>query len=1525
MELPSLRPELGYEVLKLIMLRESYIKRLDKLFLRSNGNVEMSILSVVDILRELTVQVVEGILEWEKAQVSYPTVAPYLWNQQNYLLKVINDLRSFNIYDSSIKEWFGFSFNFNPFLLPPELYFENVALSDNSFIVFGQVPAHSHSDKHLRRDKVPSSSLQSRRRSPYTTPIINDPAVFTHLSVQSKLNRKFRNVTMSSQDEDLQEQSHRSFLCYISAELLDRVRRCIKKLLSLDPLAFVALRPSSSSSILPITAPTTDDKCQPLELSASLSQYSRDRYQALDRRADAHRFAVLSLDPETSIDQEEPQAQQWSPHDVSLQKQVQRRGGELFAITVTATPGRLHIPTRQPRLRRLGDELIYLRTEMERNSMLCEDILSHMAINPSVAQSQPLCELLQRRRQVLILLNGRFRSLSEIHFNYLCVSAGKDMDSLAVLRERHRLQEGQVRPPDELAAVIFEESQVVKIQRCLRRKYGKVLRKIEMQRRTVAASYIQNKYRSYRTRRGIAHFMQKQRLARMLYRLYSVRKAAAMKEQLFREHQLRVAVLTIQRCFRGYLGRKSLDLKKQFVQSLQHASFLVDVNRLRPGDIEDLADVIEEYLSDYTTVLPIELLVVLRGILYVFNGNTSEFVVLSTSDGYTEKKYVYARTASWEATKLILRRKGRFLRRLRGFVRHSMPPDAQPIFLAPDAFTHLEAVYNNVSPDVFNPMTKGKQAASSLCIYLRSIYTAYKLQHLFPEYFTSSLPSWYRRLLRCKEEFDLAEIERKLENRIQYRLEECKRYQAREGKKYKHISHAIHRNLAALDQARTKYQRAKQKLRHYMEELSQSEQQQINTLTAIVRAKSLALDAAEGDYREYMKIALIPNEDYLREMLHNIDNKKISLLNAQADLIFKEGLFAKYVTYRDFERICDYSHIYEKVNLLGKAKADLYILLEAYKALVAEVGGFEYIADITGKVKERYEVIRSHSIELIAERRELEAQIKRDLNTQYQRLLQMVLNDDINFARQETAPAQTPGKGAGVRLNAPLKPGEVQRGASAPVTSSAEGTAVPKINNNRLHESWDKVSPLEHDFEEEENKICCKRDYEKEFRKKRKMESFTLRSPHPWTPCFLFLDAKLPRAFIHYLERALAYFNFVSYRNDRVLGNPRLQDELQGIIDGKHNVILHVNRSLHPIHSLPFDNFVLNLKQVLIPQPRCIFVSAEDCYLTGNWLDLSAFDQHAFLQMEREKREEEELKAGRKTVMRPLTSSSIAASHRSTIYAHRSLQTNQKSTDTPEEDNINTETRRLQHDLNSLNKPISFKQPSTNLSQPMSREMQKRNCDRNLYDLLGGKMRRISRYFRFLLSRRPANQAEEHGVGGMGGAGAPEVQMRAFSRCFQQDFQDFCLNIKVVARMARQGKGHLTALQSESADKKELYWIDICIAVNLCILFDLWTLSFATLSEKDICRCVLAFRDFLGRTDLTAFSQAMENFPKSLSNNFSENAQRTALFVDQQLECNTQGELSRAWCAIRSLDLYAHPARKLLISFIDVAREYVRL
>jgi hypothetical protein len=69
MQAPSFKPELEFEIIKLVLLREKYLQRLSSKLEQKKGRVDMGIIGIVDVLRDCSVEIVETVQTWERTQV----------------------------------------------------------------------------------------------------------------------------------------------------------------------------------------------------------------------------------------------------------------------------------------------------------------------------------------------------------------------------------------------------------------------------------------------------------------------------------------------------------------------------------------------------------------------------------------------------------------------------------------------------------------------------------------------------------------------------------------------------------------------------------------------------------------------------------------------------------------------------------------------------------------------------------------------------------------------------------------------------------------------------------------------------------------------------------------------------------------------------------------------------------------------------------------------------------------------------------------------------------------------------------------------------------------------------------------------------------------------------------------------------------------------------------------------------------------------------------------------------------------
>lgn len=236
------------QVIKLVMLRESYIKRLHKQ-LSNAKEINLSITGLFEVLRETTVDIVEAIVEWERSQMDYPLgitisllflcllllvvlldtpylicirlVKPFLWNGANYFTKILEDLDFVNSFPY-VNEWLRTSVSRNPFLLPLEALEDRFVIPDGSLLVFGERPPKGTLKKQ-ERTKKPLFV-----KSPYLTPIVNDSDIIPSISALSKFKKSqalgSKRPQNNQEDEPSKIESD-PFQTFLSSDMVRRIQK----------------------------------------------------------------------------------------------------------------------------------------------------------------------------------------------------------------------------------------------------------------------------------------------------------------------------------------------------------------------------------------------------------------------------------------------------------------------------------------------------------------------------------------------------------------------------------------------------------------------------------------------------------------------------------------------------------------------------------------------------------------------------------------------------------------------------------------------------------------------------------------------------------------------------------------------------------------------------------------------------------------------------------------------------------------------------------------------------------------------------------------------------------------------------------------------------------------------------------------------------------------------------------------------------------------------------------------------------
>lgn len=364
----------------------------------------------------------------------------------------------------------------------------------------------------------------------------------------------------------------------------------------------------------------------------------------------------------------------------------------------------------------------------------------------------------------------------------------------------------------------------------------------------------------------------------------------------------------------------------------------------------------------------------------------------------------------------------------------------------------------------------------------------------------------------------------------------------------------VYRNEFDLEEARVLRAKAKKRYESYLAELEAAESKKVLTLEGIVRAKTLSVQVAQGDLREYVQSVVIPDEGKLRELYYAIDTRSASLLQTKAEIMRSIEQNERNKQSRDFDKIMRTKVLHDLCGDLGAVLADLTVLLNNWKALLKSIGGYQYVKDLVGQRKAYYEHIRKTTLALLKKRRSLLEAFEADLAAQYAKVV--ALAKDL--------------------------------GAKA----------------CSIH--WDTPTAVEVEAEAEENRECCRREADFELRQRRQTEHVHIPAA-PFVPVLLLIDSRIPRKLRSFLTENLQKFDFVVCQRAQI--DDKLILEMQSIIDNKRHVILFANRGAHSLARLSFVSAFNSIVSGLIPSPHIVALDCTLALRVEDWHTMFAVDQ----------------------------------------------------------------------------------------------------------------------------------------------------------------------------------------------------------------------------------------------------------------------------------------------------------------------------
>lgn len=871
-------------------------------------------------------------------------------------------------------------------------------------------------------------------------------------------------------------------------------------------------------------------------------------------------------------------SRKWTPHELTLQRVVQKRGGELFVITAASTKGRMNIPRRRPKYQRLETDiermgeynnLLVMTWEdlLVKRSMLMERITQQHenpqspSSNDSPTRDEENLAILSKkilhfeesireanlRHKILILQRNFFRN----------VTSG-NMQDFKKQVEMKELQDGQTLLADEQISLDVEYKMARRIELFIRKITYKIMLQKLMALRHIAASKIQTIFRSNRGKKAFADsvFAIKQRMLLRIVRETLIGKTRMIT--LKKKHKEKLAAKLIQRIWRGVLGRNRIRQKRIFLREIKNVQDSVSLNSLTTGDIQEVIEVIEPYLTNFLLVIPVEIMTVIRGLFFVLNGDEPESITVIEDDQPILRE-VFAEKLTWMDAIRLMRRKGKLLRRLRMLARLVQVPESSPLTLSESCVKHLEDVVK-IDTKMFKDV-KCKEAIGLLHTFLVAVKAIHDRQDLFPEYFGAGQQSWLRELLEHRLNYEKMRMEKQSATFCLEHLEKMKLVRVSQGLKWGVVTEAIDVAKESIAKAELGMIDADRRMKYFVARLVKLETQKLHGLESVLKTGEVGLDVAKRETAAYFATTEYPEEKMINGFYNRIDQMTIANLFVKSDIIETTIQMERDVNTRDFDSFFNFEIIIEWCGELGTKISDILMLKGEWRLFIEEIGGMQFVADIVGNKLSEFKILKSKILNAIEERRKLSTQIDVELKRQIVHVKQVIADNR---------------------------------------------TAVYKLRQN-----WDCPFPVVVQAEKEEDYRAATRDAEA-INRKAKQPNFFAISPKSGFPSLLIADAKMPKKTRKLLKDELFKYNFtnaLTLRNDKY---SEITPKIQQAMDEGRSTILYVDRGFDEITRSKFNNRFLILLNAIYPRPKVLALDANLSLTSISWCSELSPSQECF-------------------------------------------------------------------------------------------------------------------------------------------------------------------------------------------------------------------------------------------------------------------------------------------------------------------------
>ena len=91
-----------------------------------------------------------------------------------------------------------------------------------------------------------------------------------------------------------------------------------------------------------------------------------------------------------------------------------------------------------------------------------------------------------------------------------------------------------------------------------------------------------------------------------------------------------------------------------------------------------------------------------------------------------------------------------------------------------------------------------------------------------------------------------------------------------DGRSWRHVADAVHKIEQALSKAKVQMAKSRVKLNKFIAQLQKREEKKVNMLREIARAQELAVQVAEANLKEYVRVTYVLDDTILKELQYKV-------------------------------------------------------------------------------------------------------------------------------------------------------------------------------------------------------------------------------------------------------------------------------------------------------------------------------------------------------------------------------------------------------------------------------------------------------------------------------------------------------------------------------------------------------------------------------------------------------------------------------------------------------------------------------